>query len=98
MTRLTKKQQRERLIAEFVRRLREAPLGTRVYMRVGDVFKDADVHSLDKWRAARRAAVIGTMRGETSAGDQAPMAADPPSAGRDCAGRNSGNTRPDLLR
>jgi hypothetical protein len=59
MTRLTKKQQRERLIAEFVRRLREAPLGTRVYMWVGDVFKDADVHSLDKCRAARRAAVIG---------------------------------------
>jgi hypothetical protein len=49
----TKQQQRERFIAEFLRRLREAPPGTRVYMRVGDVFKDADV---DELRAAREAA------------------------------------------
>jgi hypothetical protein len=27
-------------------------------MRVGDVFKPADVHNLDEWRAARRAAVV----------------------------------------
>ena len=52
----TKKQQRERFIAEFLRRLREAPPGTRVYMRVGDVFKDADVVSIDELRAAREAA------------------------------------------
>ena len=52
----TKKQQRERFIAEFVRRLREAPPGTRVYMRVGDVFKDADVVSIDELRAAREVA------------------------------------------
>ena len=51
----TKKQQRERFIAEFLRRLREAPPGARVYMRVGDVFKDADVVSIDELRAARAA-------------------------------------------
>ena len=43
MAYLTKKQQRELFIDEFLRRLREAPPGTRVYMRVGDVFRDADV-------------------------------------------------------
>jgi hypothetical protein len=47
-----------RFFAEFLRRLREAPPGTRVYMSVGDVFKDADVHSIDEWRAARQAAVV----------------------------------------
>jgi hypothetical protein len=57
MTYLTKKQQRERFIAEFLRRLREAPEGTRVYMKVGDVFKGADIESLNNWRAAHRAAV-----------------------------------------
>jgi hypothetical protein len=51
----TKKQQRDRFIAEFLRRLGEAPPGTRVYMRVGDVFKDADVVSIDELRAARAA-------------------------------------------
>ena len=56
MAYLTKKQERERFIAEFVRRLREAPPGKRVYMRVGDVFKDADVLSIDELRAAREAA------------------------------------------
>lgn len=57
MAYLTKKQERELFIAEFSRRLREAPPGTRVYMRVGDVFKDADVISIDELRAARQAAV-----------------------------------------
>jgi len=35
-------------------------------MRVGDVFKPADVHSIGELRAARRAAVVRdtTMRGE----------------------------------
>jgi hypothetical protein len=56
MAYLTKKQERERFIAEFVRRLREAPPGTRVYMRVGDVFKDADVVSIDELRVAREVA------------------------------------------
>jgi len=55
MAYLTKKQERELFIAEFVRRLREAPPGTRVYMRVGDVFKDADVISIHELRAAREA-------------------------------------------
>jgi len=55
---LTKKQLQERFIAEFLRRLREAPPGARVYMAVGDLFKDADVLSLDELRAARRAAVV----------------------------------------
>ncbi len=58
MTYETKTLQRERFLAEFSRRLREAPPGTRVYMRVGDVFKDADVVSIDELRAARRAAVV----------------------------------------
>jgi len=47
MAYLTKKQERERFLAEFLRRLRDAPPGTRVYMRVGDVFKDAHVVSID---------------------------------------------------
>jgi len=55
---LTKKQLQERFIEEFLRRLREAPEGERVYMRVGDLFKLADVHSIDELRAARRAAVV----------------------------------------
>jgi hypothetical protein len=37
---LTKMQERKRFIAEFARCLREARPGERVYMRVGDVFKD----------------------------------------------------------
>jgi hypothetical protein len=52
----TKKQLQEQFVEEFLRRLREAPAGTRVYMRVGDLFKSADVHSLDEVRAARGAA------------------------------------------
>ncbi len=58
MAYLTKKQERERFLAEFLRRLREVPPGTRVYMRVGDVFKDADVVSIDELRAAREAALV----------------------------------------
>ena len=58
MAYLTKKQQREMFIDEFLQRLREAPPGTRVYMRVGDVFKDADVVSIDELRAAREAALV----------------------------------------
>ena len=58
MTYETKKQERERFIDEFLRRLREAPPGTRVYMRVGDVFRDADVVSIDELRAAREAALV----------------------------------------
>ena len=49
VTYLTKMQERKRFIAEFARRLREARPGERVYMRVGDVFKDADIYSLDEW-------------------------------------------------
>jgi len=51
MAYLTKKQERERFLAEFTRRVREAPPGTRVYMRVGDVFKDADVVGINELRA-----------------------------------------------
>ncbi len=54
MGRLTRQQERALFIAEFVRRLRAAALGERVYMRVGDVFKDADVIELREWQAARR--------------------------------------------
>ena len=58
MAYLTKKQQRALFIDEFLRRLREAPPGTRVYMRVGDVFRDADVVSINELRAAREAKVV----------------------------------------
>jgi len=58
MAYVTKKQERERLLAEFLQRLREASPGTRVYMRVGDVFRDADVASIDELRAAREAALV----------------------------------------
>jgi hypothetical protein len=54
----TKKQLQERFIEEFLQRFREAPEGSRVYMRVGDLFKPADVHSIDELRAARQAAVV----------------------------------------
>ena len=65
MAYLTKKQERELFIEEFLRRLREAPPGTRVYMRVGDVFTDADVVSIDELRATREAALIrGDDNGE----------------------------------
>jgi CHAT domain-containing protein len=36
--RQTQQQLQQQFIAEFVRRLREAPDGTRVYMRCGDLF------------------------------------------------------------
>ena len=58
MASLTKKQLQERFLAEFLRRLREAPEGTRVYMAVGDLFKRADIHSIEELRAVRRAAVV----------------------------------------
>jgi hypothetical protein len=62
MTYETKKQLQERFIEEFLRRLREAPEGTRIYMSVGDLFKPADVHNLDDLRAARQAAVVRNKR------------------------------------
>jgi hypothetical protein len=37
-------------------------------MRVGDVFKDADIYSLDEWRAARWAAVFGENDGREDTG------------------------------
>ena len=57
MTRETKKQQQQRFVEQFLRRFREAPAGERVYMRVGDLFNPAEVHSIDELRAARRASV-----------------------------------------
>jgi hypothetical protein len=57
MAHLTKKQRQERLLGEFLRRIREAPPGERVYMAVGDLFKAAEVHDLNGVRIARRAAV-----------------------------------------
>ncbi len=56
MSSLTKAQQRERFLAEFLRRLHEAPPGTRVYMAVGDLFKDADVQSLEEAASPDRVA------------------------------------------
>ena len=58
MTYETKEQQRERFLAEFLQRMREAPPGTRVYMPIGDMFKDADVHNIEEFRAARRGAAV----------------------------------------
>ncbi len=58
MADLTKKELQEQFIEDFLRRLREAPPGERVYMRVGDLFKLADVHSIDEARAARETAVV----------------------------------------
>jgi hypothetical protein len=59
MTYETKEQQRKRLYAEFLRRLREAPPGTRVYMAGDDLFMDADLYRLENWRAAHR---VGKVR------------------------------------
>jgi hypothetical protein len=64
MAYLTKMQERERFLAEFLRRLRQAPPGTRIYMRVGDVFRNADVVSIDELRAAREVAVVHEDDGE----------------------------------
>ena len=64
MAYLTKMQERERFLAEFLRRLRQAPSGTRVHMRVGDVFRDAAVVSIDELRAAREVAVVHDDDGE----------------------------------
>jgi hypothetical protein len=64
MGRLTKEHERALFIAEFLRQLREAAPGERVYMRVGDVFTDADVIDLSEWQAVRRLAGRGTEHGE----------------------------------
>ena len=58
MTYETTEQQRERFLAEFLQRIREAPPGTRVYMAVGDMFKDADVHNIEELRAESRTALM----------------------------------------
>lgn len=50
MKRPTKMEEREMFIAEFARRLREVPPGMKVFMCVGDLFRDADVISLDERR------------------------------------------------
>jgi hypothetical protein len=44
--------------------LREAAPGERVYMRVGDMFKDADVIDLNEWQVAQRKDGGGTDHGE----------------------------------
>ena len=65
MTYETKEQQRERFLAEFLQRIREAPPGTRVYMAVGDMFKDAGVHDIDgvAGRSPGRSGTQGQERG-----------------------------------
>ena len=42
---------------EFLRRIREASPGERIYMAVGDLFEAAEVHDLNEVRTARCAAV-----------------------------------------
>ena len=64
MARITKKQQQERLLEQFLRRLREAPSGVRVYMAVGDLFKSAEVRDLDAVRTAGRGPVVRSDEGE----------------------------------
>ena len=54
MAYLSKKQRQERLMEEFLRRIREASPGERVYMAVGDLFEAAEVYDLNKVRTARR--------------------------------------------
>jgi hypothetical protein len=56
MAHMTKKQRQELLIEAFLRRMREAAPGERVYMAVGDLFEAAEVHDLGEERNARRAA------------------------------------------
>src|SRR5260370_7041070 len=56
MAHLSKKQRQERLMEEFLRRIREASPGERVYMAVGDLFEAAQVHDLNQGRAAPRGA------------------------------------------
>ncbi len=58
MTYLTKMQERKQFLAEFLRRLRKASPGKRVYMRCGDVFRGADVVGIDELRTARKAKVV----------------------------------------
>ncbi len=69
MARLTKQQERALFIAEFARRLRAAAPGERVYMRVGDVLRDADVIDLEAWQAARRKAARRKDRRGTDHGE-----------------------------
>jgi len=57
MAHLSKKQRQEGLMEEFLRRIRKASPGERVYMAVGDLFEAAEVHDLNEVRTARRAAV-----------------------------------------
>jgi hypothetical protein len=62
--RLTKEHERAQFIAEYLRRLRGAAHGERVYMRVGYIFKGADVIDLNEWQAARRNDGSGTDHGQ----------------------------------
>jgi len=64
MGRLSKEHERALFIAEFLRRLRAAAPGERVYMRVGDMFNDADVIDLNEWQVTRAKDDRGTGHGE----------------------------------
>jgi hypothetical protein len=57
MARLSKKQRQQLFLEEFLRRVREAAPGERVYMAVGDLFETAEVHDLEKVSTTRRAPV-----------------------------------------
>jgi hypothetical protein len=60
MGRLTKEHKRALFIAKFLPRLRDVAPGQRVYMRVGDIFKDADVIDLTtRANRAKEFAVVG---------------------------------------
>jgi hypothetical protein len=64
MAHLSKKQRQERLIEEFLRRIREASPGERVYMAVGDLFEAAEVHDLNEVRRTARCAAVDPGGGD----------------------------------
>ena len=64
MAHLSKKQRQERLIEEFLRRIREGSPGERVYMAVGDLFEAAEVHDLNEVRRTARCAAVDPGGGD----------------------------------
>ena len=64
MAHLSKKQRQERLIEEFLRRIREASPDERVYMAVGDLFEAAEVHDLNEVRRTARCAAVDPGGGD----------------------------------
>jgi hypothetical protein len=70
MTYETKEQQRERFLAEFLQRIREAPPGIRVYMAVGDMFSTHPTNAVlsDAGYFAKRVTLSLALRSSGDAG------------------------------